>query len=176
MSVNTNVQIARRYAQALFDVVPAKERGTVLDEFKQALVVLADPKIHQVFTHPRTSLASKTELIRLMKLTKILENFFFLIVEKSREPFLSAIQKQFEELLLNAEQTSIADIIAAVPLNAETMTSLKKRLEELSGKTVRLNPMIDPTIGGGLIIKIDGKVLDGSVTNSLQRFQRTLTS
>lgn len=176
MSKTKNPQISRRYAEALFAAIPAQDRRMIADELKQVLTVLEDPKIHEVFTHPRTSAAHKNELIRLMKLSRTLENFLLLSVEKSREQFLPSIERHFESLVLEAEQTTIAQIVSAIPLTSETLDGLKQRLQQLAGKTVRLNTSVDPRIGGGIIIKIDGKVIDGSVSHSLNLLQRSLTS
>lgn len=176
MSTNTNSQIARRYAEALFGIVQPDDGTTILNEFKQVLLVLQDPEISRVFKHPRTSLVRKSELIRLMDLSKTMRHFLLLTIEKSREQLLPQIEKRFEALILNSQQTTIAEIISAVDLLPETLTKLQQRLEELTAKTVRLNTSIDPKIGGGLIIKVDGKVIDGSIAHSLENFQRTLTS
>ena len=61
MSSLNNSQIAKRYAQALFDVVPAEERTALSEEFQQVLVVLQDPQIKRTFTHPRTSTSRKAD-------------------------------------------------------------------------------------------------------------------
>lgn len=176
MSNLNNSQIAKRYAQALFDVVPAEERTTLTEEFQQALVVLQDPQIRRTFTHPRTSADRKADLIRLMNLSTTMEHFLLLIIEKNRDQFLPQIEKELSALVLKSQQITVAEVISAVELKEQTLNQLKVQLEQLSRKTVQLKTSVDPKIGGGLIIKIDGKVMDGSVNHSLQRFQRSLTS
>jgi F-type H+-transporting ATPase subunit delta len=176
MSKPNNTQIAKRYAQAFFDVVTPEARATVSDEFKQALIVLQDPQIKRTFTHPRTSMNRKSELIRLMNLSTALEHFLLLIVEKNRDQFLPHIEQEFAALVLKSQHITVAEIISAVELKEQTLKQLQLQLEQISGKTVQLSTSLDPKIGGGLIIKIDGKVIDGSIANSLQRFQRSLSS
>ncbi|NMB20778.1 MAG: ATP synthase F1 subunit delta, partial [Firmicutes bacterium] len=95
---------------------------------------------------------------------------------KSRETLLPSVAYHFEQLVLEAEQTTIAEVISAVPLTGETLDELQQRLYTLTGKTIRLQTKIDPSIVGGMIIKVDGKVIDGSVNNTLRQFQRSLSN
>lgn len=174
MSARLNPQIARRYAEALFAVVPENQLTVILKEFNQLLVVLAEPEIKRVFTHPRTPAYRKSELIRLIKLSKPLEHFILLTVEKSREPFLTQIRNEYEGLVLEAQGTAKAEVITAVPLKAETARELQERLEKRSGKRVILQETVDPNIGGGLVVKMQGEIIDGSVTHILSQFQRSI--
>src|SRR5690554_4918111 len=111
-----NSQIAKRYAQALFQPGSSADRELLAEEFKNVLSVLADPSVHETFHHPRTSKSHKSELIRLMRLSPLLESFLLLIVEKSREQFLVAIEAQFQQLVLAEQKKTIADVTSAIPL------------------------------------------------------------
>ncbi|MCK9525518.1 MAG: ATP synthase F1 subunit delta [Limnochordia bacterium] len=176
MSITRHSQVAKRYAEALFATLVQSEQTTssINEELKNVLTVLQDPKVQSAFLHPKTSRERKGQLIRLMKLSPIAENFLLLLVEKSRETLLPSIVYHFEQLVLNADRTAIADVVAAVPLTSETLEGLKQRLSILTGKSIRLQTKVDPSIGGGMIIKVDGKVIDGSVNNTLKQFQRSL--
>lgn len=176
MNTMKSTQIARRYAEALFSAISPTDRTNLAEEFRQVLKVFEDQVIADVFNHPRTTLARKSELIRLMKLSKTLENFLLLTVEKSRDQFLPQIESHFQRLVLEAEHTALAEVTSAIPLKTETLERLKDQLQKLVHKTVLLSTKVDSKIGGGLIIKVDGKVIDGSVSHSLKRFQRALTS
>lgn len=175
MSGAKNSQVSRRYAEALFAAVSPADRALVLDEFQDVLTVLSDPQICEVFNHPRTSRTNKNELIRLMKRSKTMENFLLLIVEKSREQYLPAIRLHFEQQVLKAKQTTLAEVISAVPLTPETLQELTKKLGKLTQKTVLISSKVDPQIVGGMIVKVDGKVIDGSVSHTLKQFQRALS-
>ncbi|NLL43687.1 MAG: ATP synthase F1 subunit delta [Firmicutes bacterium] len=176
MTATKHSQVARRYAEALFATADPAARSQLKAEFEHVLTILGDPKVKDVFHHPRTSRERKGEMIKLMQLSPIMENFLLLIVEKSRETLLASIAHYFEQLVLEAQHTTIAEVISAIPLSAETLTGLEQKLNQFTGKTVHLNTHIDSSIGGGLVIRVDGKVLDGSVTNTLKQFQRSLIS
>lgn len=176
MSKTKNPQIAKRYAKALFEVVPESSLRTVNEEFERALVVLEDPQVKRVFSHPHTAVDRKQELIRLMGLSKTLENFLLLIVEKSRAAWLNQIKKEFELLVLSSEHTTIAEVTSAIALSDEVLQELKTKLQKITGKNVLIRADVNPVIGGGMVIKVDGKVIDGSIKNTLQKLQRSLMS
>ncbi|NMA99938.1 MAG: ATP synthase F1 subunit delta [Firmicutes bacterium] len=176
MMKNGSPQISKRYAEALFEVVPEAERRLVSEEFKQTLEILHEPEVHRVFTHPRTSMTHKQQMIRHMKLSKILENFLLLVIEKAREAWLTRIEEEFERLVLASEQTTIAEVTSAIDLTEEAIQDLNQKLTKLTGKTILIRTDVDPRIGGGLIIKVDGKVIDGSVKHTLTQLQRKLIS
>lgn len=174
MSTDINTQLAGRYALALFETVRAEERSAVLEELERFLKALEDPQIKRVFFHPRTALQRKGELIRLAQLCQVLEHFLLLTVEKSREEYLPHILKEYKELVLKAQEMTTARVVSAVPLNSATLASLQKHLEARSGKTVLLSPSVDPKVVGGLIVEMDGEVIDASVTRALKQFRRQL--
>ena len=174
MSGAQHSQVAKRYAEALFTTLDAADHSRISQELKGAITVLEDPVVRDVFRHPKTTRERKSVLIRLMELSPIMETFLLLIVEKSREGLLPSMEYHFEQLVLKAQRTTIADVISAIPLSDETLRALTQKLELLTGKTIRLETQLDPRIGGGMIIKIDGKVIDGSISHTLRQFQRTL--
>lgn len=176
MSMIKHSQVAKRYAEALFSTINEDMQDQINAEFKQVVQILADPKINDVFYHPRTSKERKGELLKLMKLSINLENFLLLVIEKSRETLLPSIAHFLEQLVLQAQHTSIAEVISAVPLKTETLDELKAKLSDLMGKTIRISTVVDPSIGGGLTIKVDGKIIDNSVSHTLSQFQKSLIS
>ena len=96
-----------------------------------------------------------------------------LIVEKSREALLPSMEHHFRQLVLETEGITIAHVTTAISLSEETLCQLQQRLNTLTGKTVRIQTKVDPRIGGGMIIKVDGKVLDGSISHTLKELQRS---
>ncbi len=170
-----STQIAARYAQALFSVIPQADRARTVEEFKNAALVLRDPQVAQVFFYPRTSKKRKGEMIRLLGLSHTMEHFLLLLVEKSRDVLLPFIAREFEKLVLEAQNTAVAEVTSAVTLSDASLARLTKRLEELSRKKIILRNKVDPKIGGGLIIRIGGRVVDASVSNALQRLAQSLS-
>lgn len=175
MNITRNSQIANRYARALF--LPAGETRIELDEeLKKVLKVLEDPVVSRVFYHPRTARERKAELIRLMQLSPVLQSFLLLVVEKGREALLPFIAQDFERLVLEEQNTTVAEVTSAVEMRSEERNALERRLSTLTGKKVLLRTAVDPGVGGGLVIKVDGKVLDASLKHRLELFAQSITN
>ncbi|WP_461362833.1 ATP synthase F1 subunit delta [Candidatus Darwinibacter acetoxidans] len=176
MNITRDSQIAYRYAKALFLAAAHTDRAALHEEYQRVLSVLGDPLIHQVFFHPRTSRERKAQLIGLMKLSDIMENFLLLVVEKGREALLPAIGHYFERQVLQDQGMAVAEVTSAISLSEGQLEELRQKLSGLTGKEVLLRTHVDPRIGGGLVIEVDGKVVDASLKSRLKRFERSLIS
>ena len=91
------------------------DRAALHEEYQRVLSVLGI-LIHQVFFHPRTSRERKAQLIGLMKLSDIMENFLLLVVEKGREALLPAIGHYFERQVLQDQGMAVAEVTSAISL------------------------------------------------------------
>jgi F-type H+-transporting ATPase subunit delta len=69
-----------------------------------------------------------------------------------------------------------AEVTTAVPLDEALRTSLKDKLTASLGRPVALRERVDPSIVGGVVIKVAGRVLDGSVATQLDSVRRALAA
>lgn len=65
-------------------------------------------------------------------------------------------------------------VITSIPLKKELCDRLIKKLEEKSGKTVKLTQEVDPAIIGGLILKQGNTLIDNSVRGRLEAVAKQL--
>ena len=66
--------------------------------------------------------------------------------------------------------------VTALPLNDAQMQALTKRLEQATGKTVRLKNRVDSTVLGGVRLEMEGKQLDGTIKGRLTELQGRLSA
>jgi F-type H+-transporting ATPase subunit delta len=71
---------------------------------------------------------------------------------------------------------AVAEVTSAISLSEGQLEELRQKLSGLTGKEVLLRTHVDPRIGGGLVIEVDGKVVDASLKSRLKRFERSLIS
>ena len=69
-----------------------------------------------------------------------------------------------------------ATVVSAVPLNDTSREKLLAKLQEMTGKTVRLTAKVDPSILGGLRLDLNGTRLDGTVQRRLERLRDSIGS
>ena len=70
---------------------------------------------------------------------------------------------------------STAHVTSAVELTADERAKLVKKLESKLGRTIHLECAVDPSLLGGLVVHVDGKVIDGSLRSKLQEIKEVMT-
>ena len=61
-------------------------------------------------------------------------------------------------------------------LDEDTVKGIGQKIEEQTGQRVELSAQVDPTVIGGLVIRVGNMVLDASVRNRLERLRRQVAS
>ena len=82
----------------------------------------------------------------------------------------------FTELHDAAMKLSTAYVTSAVPLTAVQEGALTAQLIRKLGRNIRLECSVDPSIMGGMIVRVDGKVIDGSIRHKLQQIKEVMNS
>lgn len=160
------------YAQAIFML--AQENGTLeeyhkglalalqqFDENPEYLLFLASPNI------PRGERISALEQAFGNALPEHVLSLLKLLCEQGKIARFDECVKEFEALKAATENTVIAVATSAVELSEAQSAALKAKLQKLNGKTVILENRIDPSVLGGIIVEMDGKLLDGSIKRQL---------
>lgn len=170
--------VAKRYAQALFEVGKEKE---LLDQFQTDLddvsKVLTHAALAKAMDNPKISFSAKRDLVRrfLGDRNPYFASFVDLLISKERAPFIEQIRDSYQRLL-NAERgVEIAEVTTAVPLAENDQERMAQRLSEITGKRVILKMKVDPAILGGLVARIGDRVLDGSVISKLKALRAELS-
>ena len=104
----------------------------------------------------------------------VVQNFLKLLLDKDRMGAIGAISEYYERLWDEAVNVARAKIITARPLKGEALKALEKSLEELTSKKLRSDVEEDPSLIGGVVVKIGDVVLDGSVKAQLEGLKESL--
>lgn len=80
----------------------------------------------------------------------------------------------YEALYSQHRKLSTAVVVSAKPLDDSQKQALVKKLEKLCGTAVRLECKTDESVLGGLIIEVDGKVIDGSLKRRLYEVKEVI--
>ena len=135
-------EIARVYADALFDV--AKEKDELdsiheqLGEFAEAMNESNDMRVF--FFSPYFSSADKREAIRnaVSGASEELVNFLELLVEKHRMPAIFRIRDRFDELWAEAKKRLEVTLTSAVELDKKVVDQVGKEVERQTDREVDL--------------------------------------
>lgn len=99
-----------------------------------------------------------------------------ILTEKSRESLLELILKHFVDYYNVHHGIIEIDITSAFELDKEQVSNLIKQLEIQTGKKIELNRQVNSELIGGMMVRIDDTVIDGSVKHKLSQLKNRLTS
>ena len=101
-------------------------------------------------------------------------NFMYILIDKRRESNILEIKKEYDKLY--NEQKNIIKVVArtAVPMEDEAKIKLSKVLGEKLEKTIELSNQVDPSIMGGVVLRIEDKLIDGSLKGQLEDIGKAL--
>jgi F-type H+-transporting ATPase subunit delta len=171
---------ARRYAEAAFEVAT---RDKAVDawrgQLEAAAEVIADERVGRALANPsipletRNATAEKT----LGKLVgpKAL-NLIKLMMRRGRIEQLPRVAAEFGRLHDERQGITHATAISAAPLNPDEVQALTKKLEQQAGGRVALDVQVDPSLLGGLVVRLGDRLIDGSVRSRLERLRNQLVS
>jgi F-type H+-transporting ATPase subunit delta len=167
------------YARALFEA--AESQGKVEDVYEDVLVIQElvgnDPLARAFFDSPRIARSEKAALIARNfqgKLSDILVNFLQVLIRRGRHHFLRPALEAYRELRNKSAGIVHATAVSAVPLSDESRTALLGRLERGLQKKIELKSIVREEIVGGIIVRFDGMVADGSISSALRRIRNQM--
>jgi ATP synthase, F1 delta subunit len=174
-----NKSVARRYAEAFFSI--ASEANKIDDYQAELGKIVQSIKetegLEEYFAHPlipakeKKDLASKifTEAVSPLTL-----NFLLLIIDKKRETYLELILQEYEDMADESRNIKKAELISAMPVSEQDVQTLADNLSRSTGKTIKLDLTVDPSMIGGLKIRIGDKIIDASVAKKLEMLKKNL--
>lgn len=171
---------ARRYAKALLDVLyPAKaEMG--LEQLKGFATVLSQQNdARLVFENPTVSNERRKDLLNkvgnAMKLDAPILNFLGILIDRNRLDLLNEIITTYETSFDEKRGVVQARITSANELSPTQQSEVAARLQAATGKKVRLQVSVDPSLIGGLVAQVGSTIYDASIRQQLQTFRNSLT-
>jgi F-type H+-transporting ATPase subunit delta len=171
--------VARRYAAALFHQVRTKGTltETLADMNRVSTLLKATPELGALIGHPlvtatRKKAAVETAFSKTVGAATL--GLLHLLIDKRRSELLADVQIEFERLVREFQNVASASAISATPLTAAQLTALEKALETRTGKDIELTTSVDPSLIGGVLVRIGDTVLDGTVRGNLERLREQL--
>ncbi len=107
-------------------------------------------------------------------ITGIAANFLKLLTANRRPFIIRAAITSFRALVAKYKGEATADVTVAEALNDKNLDSLKAALKSVTGKDVVLNVKVDPSIIGGLIVKLGSRMVDSSLRTKLNSIKHAM--
>ena len=170
---------ARRYARAVLEIALEKNElerwRSDLDNMVAAvdegafLAVLVSPRIH--FDEKSRLLEASFPGINPLAL-----NLVKLLVARGGINIIREIAVEYRHMVDEHHGIQTAALVTAVPLDKQDEDRLARELGAMTGKKVRVTSSVDPSIIGGIIARVGGKLLDGSTRSKLSALKKELVT
>ena len=173
-------EVGTRYAQALFDL--ALETGRLeavradLKSLKAAWIESADLRrlAHSPIIAAEDQQKGLVAIADKAKFDGTTKNFLGLLASNGRARDLGSVITGFEALYSAHTGVVAAEVVSAVALTTVQTTHIRSALMQALGKAPEMTARVDPTILGGLKVKVGSKLFDASLKTKLDQMKFAL--
>lgn len=172
--------VGARYARALFDLaVETGELEAVEADLASLKVMLAgSADLRTLITSPKFSLEDKarglTAVAERAGAASTTRKFLGLLAANRRAAALGAVIAAFERLAAHHRGFIAAQVTTATPLNKAQAKTLAESLRAALGRDPRVETIVDPTILGGLKVRVGSRLFDASLKTKLDSLKFAL--
>jgi F-type H+-transporting ATPase subunit delta len=167
--------LAGRYGSALFELARDEKQidavSRSLESLRQAQADSRD--FAELVSSPMVGRDDAAKafagLAPQLGLDPITANFLGVLARNGRKGQLSAIIRAFRLLAAEHRGETTAEVVSAHPLNDEQIAALKQQLRARAGRDVAIDAQVDPSILGGLVVKLGSQRIDSSIRTKLNR-------
>lgn len=170
--------VARPYAKAAFAFAMENSQLAHWSKMLETLSLIASDESMRAFLGDPTS--SKEQRVSAVcdiadsAIDQYGRNLVATMSEKDRLELLPSVYEQFEILKADKENSKDITVVSAYPLSDPELEQLKKKLSKQFSSEVNVDVEVDKDLIGGLIVKSEGMVIDGSIRGRLKKLADTL--
>lgn len=172
--------VASRYALSLFELAAEAKAIDKVEASLGAVETMLNGSADlrrlvesPVFSSDQQS-AAISAIVDKAKLHPLVSNFLKVVAGNRRLFAIPAMIQAFRDHAADARGEVTADVTVASALSAEQAKELKATLKQVAGKDVAINVTVDPSILGGLIVKMGSRQIDTSLKTKLSSLKLSL--
>ena len=172
-------QVAKRYAEALFQVAQSQN---VLAEVSADLKELAKafettPELVSLLQAPKISSEKKKAMVStiLSNAHQAVVNTLHLLIDKKRINEVSLVAEEFQALAAAAQGAAVATVFSTRTLTDAERAEISAAFAKLVGmEKLEITNVIEPSLLGGIRVQIGNYIYDSTVAAKLEGLKRTL--
>lgn len=174
--------VSKTYGEALFEIAMESGEDKAQELMEEILginaVLRQNPEFDELMKHPGIPKQEKLQVIKEVfkgRVSEELESFLEVIVSKERYRELPAVFSYFIDRVKEAKKIGVAYVTTAVELDASQKSAVRtKLLETTQYRSMEMNYKVDPSIIGGMIVRINDRVVDSSIRTKLDGLKKQL--
>lgn len=174
-----NKSVGRRYAEAFFAI--AQEQNKI-DEFQNELgevvdVIMSNEDLKAFMFHVLIPPQEKKDVLSQLFTDRVSAStlsFLNLVTDKRRADHLGVMFDEYQTMADESKNVIKAEVTSAKHVNEQDLVELEKTLSQATGKKVRVKLTVDPSLLGGVKVRIGDRVIDASVVKKLDMLKSNL--
>jgi len=180
ISGGIQASLAGRYAMALFALARDERQletvGASLASLKRALHDSEDLRelVSSPLVNREASLRTIAATGDAMGLDPLTRNFVGVLARNRRLSQLDKVIRAFEMLAADHRGEVTAEVVSAHPLTDDQVGALKANLKGQTGRDIAVDLSVDPSILGGLVVKVGSRMIDGSIRTKLNTLAQAM--
>lgn len=179
--MSRDVVVAKRYAQALFELAAASK---VVEQVEQQLKLVVDAlaedeQLNKFLQLPNVQSQNKIELLKGAfgeQLSELVYNTLQLMIERNRQGLIVHLYDSYVKISGDALGQAKAIVYAAKRLSDQELAGVAAQFQQITGKKIVAEQVEKPELLGGVQVRIGDRFYDGSLSGKLERLQKTLNS
>jgi len=167
--------LAERYATALFELAEAEKAVDIIDaELQQiAQAITASPDLARLIRSPVISRTDQRKgidaVLQSAGASPLTRKFAGLLARNRRLFALPSIIAAYSQRLADRRGETSAEVVSAKPLTEDQLAQIASVLKRSVGRQVAVAPRVDPSLLGGLVVKVGSRMVDSSLKTKLLR-------
>ncbi|MET4700824.1 F-type H+-transporting ATPase subunit delta [Constrictibacter sp. MBR-5] len=172
--------IAERYANALFDLADERKALDEVAEDLRSLKRMLDDSadLRKLVRSPVVKSEDQARAIEAVAdragLSQLTRNFIGVVAKNRRLFAIEGMIAGYLQILARRRGEITAEVTAAKPLSDAQMAALQDSLRQVVAGKVSVDLTVDPSLLGGLVVKVGSRLFDSSIRTKLQRMQQAI--
>jgi F-type H+-transporting ATPase subunit delta len=178
---NHSSPIAAAYARSLLELANERKQAEPIGQELSALrqIVIDNPSFGLFLSNPGISSTERGQAIGKIfggKVSRLMQNFLGVLNEKNRMGLAAQIADAYDDLLDEQLGKIEVDVTVAQKLDANQLEQVRQRVSAALNKEAVVHQYVDDSIIGGLVLRVQDKLIDASVKSQLDAMRQQLLS
>jgi len=177
--VTDSVTYSRPYAEAAYKIaVETNELDMWTDNLSILSRTIISGDVKAIIASPKIDPNKTLDFLNsfLTKENPMFSKFISIMIENKKVYFLDEVYRLFSEMILDEQNTTIAEVETAYPLTDNQKNLLVEHLEKHHDKKIKIDEVINKELLAGIKISINNEVTDYSVRYKLNSMKEQITN
>ena len=177
--MSKNKGIIKKYAQGLYKVALTEENVTQISVRLHSIknILKSVPELNQLFITRRVQIEDKMLILKNIlgdKISGIEMDLIVLLIENGHMLLYGEVLERFDYLIDKDSKIIKVQITSSTRLPDDEVQKISSTIENKIQKKLNVKIDTDTSLVGGIKLRVGNTLIDGSVSNRLQKMRDTL--